>query len=586
MTPDSRSDHPRPHTSLSHFAPAGQLQNQSFGRVITARDAGVRNRDDRLSSQGTLLLQQDNAHTDAAQLTPDDGVGNGNDGDGLGTSPLHISAANGMPYVPPTSPNVADPAVNPAHDVAAAERAARPVSTKEGHAAAAAAAAESGRDNDDGADDYDLSSPLVANARDAAASEKILGTLPRILLIRPHEDSVLPEHTTSLQDCAHEQDWLMYVRRQMPITDVRFHRLTMFLKDHPVQLDYDDDSSWLCGLELPRDDDDCARINARFKRMNDKSAKESFQRASEGLDVDNTKLPQAYITAVSDHSFVPGLPFSRPCSSMRPQDDFNKSYDANYAYGSLPASRPGPDVRAVPAEARGSAVLSSEAAKTRARRVLDSVEGTFTLATTICGFDPALVIFLRDWGNRQNAFFTQPLQRYYAPSFDVCLPTCPDNCTDHQQQCLLGYCSNCREPLVAAAQKLLEMQNSHGNAKLYSDSAFLEKRVCSHSTFCPGAKKDDHKMGCEKGHLQPYDDRNYTKLHFSPSALYVHDILVDAMAVFSNPSKQHCTKRYMLAFGRAVVPRHANLPLQPSPSLLLHERRLSSRATISMRCST
>jgi hypothetical protein len=386
-----------------------------------------------------------------------------------------------------------------------------------------------------------------------------LSTLPRILLVRPHDDSVLPEHTTSLQDCAHEQDWLMYVRRQMPITEVRFHRLTMFLKDQPVQLNYDDDDSWLCGLELPRDDDDCARINARFRRMNDKSAKESFRRASEGLDVDNSKLPQAYITAVSDHSFVPGLPFSRPCSSMRPQDDFNVSYDANYVHGSLPAARPGPDVRAVPVEARGSAVLSSEAAKTRARNVLDSIEGTFTLATTICGFDPALVIFLRDWGNRQNAFFTQPLQRYYAPSFDVCLPTCPANCTDHQQQCLLGYCSNCREPLVAAAQKLLEMQNSHGNAKLYSDSAFLEKRVCSHSTFCPGAKKDDHKMGCEKGHLQPYDDRNCTKLHFSPSALYVHDVLVDAMAVFSNPSKQHCIKEYMLAFGRAVVLRHVNL---------------------------
>jgi len=314
MTSGSRSDHPRPHTSLSHFASAGQPQNQSFGRVITARDAGVRNGDDRLSSQGTLLLQQDGTHTDAAQLTADDG--NGNDDDGLDISPLRISATNGMPYVPPAPPGVAHPAANPADDIVAAERAARLVSTKEGDAAAAAAAAgHGGRGNDDEADDYDLSSPLVANARDAATSKQILSTLPRILLVRPHDDSVLPEHTTSLQDCAHEQDWLMYVRRQMPITEVRFHRLTMFLKDQPVQLNYDDDDSWLCGLELPRDDDDCAKINARFRRMNDKSAKESFRRASEGLDVDNSKLPQAYITAVSDHSFVPGLPFSRPCSS-------------------------------------------------------------------------------------------------------------------------------------------------------------------------------------------------------------------------------------------------------------------------------
>ena len=38
MTPDSHSDHPRPHTSLSHFASVGQPQGQGPGRAPTTRE--------------------------------------------------------------------------------------------------------------------------------------------------------------------------------------------------------------------------------------------------------------------------------------------------------------------------------------------------------------------------------------------------------------------------------------------------------------------------------------------------------------------------------------------------------------------
>lgn len=311
-------------------------------------------------------------------------------------------------------------------------------------------------------------------------------------------------------------------------------------------------------LELPLDDSGCGVLNARFKRINDKHAKESFAAASSNRDYDNSRLPYTYVTAVTDHLFVPGLPFSRPCSNSRPNHDYNISLDANSSHGSLPAGRFVAVVGAMPAIVNDKVVLTGKAIKAKSHDVMDSVEGTFTLATTVCGFDDAYVIFLRDWMSRHNGFFTQPLQRYYAPSFDVCLPSCPKSCTEHQQHCLLGYCSNCKEPLVAAAQKLIEVQNLHGNAKLFSETAFLEKRVCLHSMYCPGANTDDRRMGCENGHVNSYDDSSGNKLHFSTQALYVHDILIDALAQFSNPAKHAILAEYMRAFGRAVVLRHIN----------------------------
>ena len=285
--------------------------------------------------------------------------------------------------------------------------------------------------------------------------------------------------------------------------------------------------------------------------------KESFDAARSGQELGAVRLPYAFITAVTDHTFVPGLPFSRVCTSERPQDDFNIAADAKNQYGSLPDARYKATSGSMPTS--GKAIMNSKDVKTESLAVLDSIDGTFNLATTICGFDPAHVMYLRDWSNRQDAFFTQPLQRYYAPSFDICSPTCPPNCTQHQQHCLLGYCSNCGDPLVAAAIKLIEVQNGHGNAKMYSEFAFLERRVCLRSQYCPGAVVEDRKAGCENGHNSSHDDSNHSKLHFSERALYTHELLADAMVQFSHPSKVSCIAEYMRAFGRTVVLRHVNL---------------------------
>jgi hypothetical protein len=78
-------------------------------------------------------------------------------------------------------------------------------------------------------------------AADDFASAEILSKLPRILIVRPRSDTVLQEHTLSLEDCAHPGDWLEYVRRRIPITDVRFHKETMYLSSQPM--DFDDDTA-------------------------------------------------------------------------------------------------------------------------------------------------------------------------------------------------------------------------------------------------------------------------------------------------------------------------------------------------------
>ena len=310
------------------------------------------------------------------------------------------------------------------------------VSKKEGDAAAAAG----GTQPDSTHDDQELLNhdelPMERTAEDDRASAVLLQKLPRILLIRPRTDLVLPEHTISLEDCAHPQDWLQHVRRKIPITNVRFHKHTLFLCSEQMVLDVNDASIWLKGVQLPLDDEVATKLNARFKRVNDKHDKESFDAARSGQELGAVRLPYAFITAVTDHTFVPGLPFSRVCTSERPQDDFNIAADAKNQYGSLPDARYKATSGSMPTS--GKAIMNSKDVKTESLAVLDSIDGTFNLATTICGFDPAHVMYLRDWSNRQDAFFTQPLQRYYAPSFDICSPTCPPNCTQHQQHCLLG----------------------------------------------------------------------------------------------------------------------------------------------------
>ena len=87
----------------------------------------------------------------------------------------------------------------------------------------------------------------------------------------------------SLEDCAHPDDWLKYVRRRFQITHVRVHKETMYLSFQPM--DFDNDNIWEKQLELPLDDSNCGVLNARFKRINDKCAKEVFAAASSNRGV-------------------------------------------------------------------------------------------------------------------------------------------------------------------------------------------------------------------------------------------------------------------------------------------------------------
>ena len=57
---------------------------------------------------------------------------------------------------------------------------------------------------------------------------------------------------------------------------------------------------------------------------------------------------------------------------------------------------------AVLAAVNGKAVLTGKAIKAKSHDVMDYVEGTFTLATTVCGVDDVYVLFLRDWSCRHT----------------------------------------------------------------------------------------------------------------------------------------------------------------------------------------
>ena len=79
-------------------------------------------------------------------------------------------------------------------------------STKEGGDAAAAGGTQDGTHWAEREQEFFETPDHMSQQRTAAddfASAEILSKLPRILIVRPRSDTVLQEHTLSLEDCAH-----------------------------------------------------------------------------------------------------------------------------------------------------------------------------------------------------------------------------------------------------------------------------------------------------------------------------------------------------------------------------------------------